>query len=245
MNNRRIHLPHPFSIYLGLLLVVLIASWIGSVYEVRSVNRNSDLMISNLLDYQGLRWFFRNVSTCMADAPVGNALLLLMGFSLVPSSGLWSVLKTLLLRSAQLSYKQRYALLLSLAPLTIYLLMLLYGIFFGHRVLLGITGTLHDSPLVIAWCFLTFLLLAIPSVSYGLASGTFQKGRDIMDGLCRLLITAASFFVTLFIASVLVNCIEYSGLFRFLGMGDSGLKLLSAIIYWLPLPLILVNNARK
>lgn len=229
------HIPHPSLVYLILLLTVLIVSWIGSVYEVTS----------NLLDYQGMRWFLRSAGTCINDAPVADSLLLLMGLGILSGSGLQDALRSLFADRKSLSYRKRYALILSLIPLVLLLFMVFSGLFLGNRVLLGITGGLEDSPFLMAGFFFVFLLLALPSVTFGLASGNFQKGSDIVAALCVLLKCTPSYLITLYVASLLLCCVDYCGLASLVGLGDAGMKMVSIVIYWLPLALILIDNKRK
>ena len=67
MNKRSAGWLHPAVIYLILLVLVIIVSWIGSIMEISRASGNSDLALRSVLGVPGLRWAVRTAATCLAD----------------------------------------------------------------------------------------------------------------------------------------------------------------------------------
>lgn len=243
MNRRGWHIPHPATVYLLLLLAVMLISWIGSVYAMRGIERNSDIVLRSLLDAQGMRWLVSNSAVAISVAPVGNAILLLSAIGLVYKSGLWRVLCRLSAKEA-LSYKERVGLAMAMIVMVLFAGLVVTGLFFGDRVLLGITGTLLPSPLSDGIMLMLFLLTGLPSVVYGSATGIFRNTDSVIGALLWLAYYMSSLLITMLVASQLLAAFDYSGLDRIIGLGAYGRRVLEPLVWWLPLPWIIVRKAK-
>jgi len=225
--SRRFRIPHPLAIYSIMLVVVIVVSWIGSVYETRGVTSNSDIMLRSLLDPQGIRWMFRNVSNMLDNAPVADSLLLLMGAGILKTSGIR-------MPSSSSSLKERFASALALFVFAICLLLIAVGLFMGNHVLLGVTGNITGSPFLRGFFMLLFLCVLFPSIAYGFASDNLRSGADVIRGFTCFLPRYASFFVTLPVAALLLDCMDYSNMYALLSIGTGGVRITRLVVYLFP-----------
>jgi p-aminobenzoyl-glutamate transporter AbgT len=240
MNKRLTGWLHPAVIYLILLLLVIIVSWIGSIMEISSVAGNGDLALRSVLGVSGLRWAIRTAATCLGNAPVGNALMLFIAIGAGKGSGLFRALS----RLRNLSPKEATAFYISLVVLAIYVLLIVLGVFAGSHLLLGITGTLKGSPLYDGIMFLVMLAVCLPSLVYGLSTETFRTAGDCVDAFCTILPPFAHFMVTMLVAAQLLQTLVYTNIDVLLGISDNAMRIISFLIYWIPLPVILLYNKR-
>ena len=124
MNKRSTGWLHPAVIYLILLFLVIIVSWIGSIMEISRVGGNGELALRSVLGVPGLRWAIRSAATCLGNAPVGNALMLFIAVGAGRGSGLFRALS----RLRSLSPKEMTAFYISLVVLIIYVFLIVLGI---------------------------------------------------------------------------------------------------------------------
>ena len=243
MNKRSTGWLHPAVIYLILLFLVIIVSWIGSIMEISRVGGNGELALRSVLGVPGLRWAIRSAATCLGNAPVGNALMLFIAVGAGRGSGLFRALS----RLRSLSPKEMTAFYISLVVLIIYVFLIVLGVFTGSHLLLGITGTLKGSPLYDGIMFLLMLAVCLPSLVYGLSTETFRTAQDCVDAFCTMLPEFAHFLVTMLVAAQLIQTLEYTHIDVLLGLTDNAMRIISFLIYWLPLPIILVwcQKSRK
>lgn len=236
MNKRSLGWLHPAVIYLVLLILVIIVSWIGSIMEISRVGSNGDMALRSVLGVPGLRWAIRTAATCLGSAPVGNALMLFIAIGAGKGSGLFRALS----RLRSLSPKESTAFYISVVVLAIYLLLIVLGVYAGSHLLLGITGTLKGSPLYDGLMFLVMLAVCLPSLVYGLSTETFRTVSDCVDAFCTILPPFAHFLVTMLLAAQLLQTLEYTNIDLLLGITDNAMRIISFLLYWLPLPIILL-----
>ena len=236
MNKRSLGWLHPAVIYLILLILVIIVSWIGSIMEISRVGGNGDMALRSVLGVPGLRWAIRTAATCLADAPIGNALMLFIAIGAGKGSGLFRALS----RLRSLSPKESTAFYISVVVLAIYLLLIVLGVNAGSHLLLGITGTLKGSPLYDGLMFLIMLAICLPSLVYGLSTETFRTVSDCVDAFCTILPPFAHFLVTMLVAAQFIQTLEYTNIDLLLGITDNAMRIISFLLYWLPLPIILL-----
>ena len=236
MNKRITGWLHPAVIYLILLILVIIVSWIGSIMEVSRVGGNGEMALRSVLGVSGLRWAVRTVATCLGNAPAGNALMLFIAIGAGRGSGLFRALSHL----RNLSPKESTAFYISMVVLLVYISLIVLGIYAGSHLLLGITGSLKGSPLYDGFMFLVMLGVCLPSLVYGLSTETFRTAGDCVDAFCTILPPFAHFLVTMLVAAQLLQTLEYTNIDALLGITDLAMRIISFLVYWLPLPIILV-----
>jgi len=241
MNKRSTGWLHPAIIYLILLILVIVVSWIGSIMEISRVGGNEELALRSVLGVPGLRWAVRSAASCLGNAPVGNALMLFIAVGAGRGSGLFRALA----RLKNLSPKEITAFYISVVVLIIYIALIVFGVFAGSHLLLGITGSLKGSPLYDGFMFLLMLAVCLPSLVYGLSTETFRTAQDCVDAFSTILIPFAHFLVTMLVAAQLIQTLEYTHIDILLGISPGAMRIISFLIYWLPLPIILLRSTNK
>ena len=228
----------PAIVYLILLITVILASWIGSIVEMKHISGNSVLALRSVLGVPGIRWAVRSAADCLRNAPIGQALMLFMAIGAGKGSGLFRAVGN----TSILSPKERTALVISMVVLALYICLIILGIFAGSHLLLGITGKLTGSPLYQGFMFLLMLAVALPSVVFGLSTDTFRTSSDCVDAFSSLIKPFAEFLVTMLVAAQLLAAVSYSGIDKLLGLTDSSMAIIAFLIYWIPLPIILLQH---
>ena len=236
MNKRSLGWLHPAVIYLILLILVIVVSWIGSIMEIGRAGGNDELALRSVLGVPGLRWAVRTAASCLGNAPVGNALMLFMAIGAGRGSGLFRALS----RFRSLSPKESTAFYISMVVLALFVCLIVLGVFAGSHLLLGITGTLKGSPLYDGFMFLVMLGIGLPSLVYGLSTETFRTAQDCVDAFCTILSPFAHFLVTMLVAAQLLQTLEYTNIDVLLDISDNAMRIISFLVYWVPLPIILV-----
>lgn len=240
MNKRSLGWLHPAVIYLILLILVIIVSWIGSIMEIGRVGGNDEMALRSVLGVPGLRWAVRTAAKCLADAPIGNALMLFIAVGAGRGSGLFRALS----RLRNLSPKENTAFYISMVVLAIFIFLIVLGVYAGSHLLLGITGSLKGSPLYDGFMFLVMLGIGLPSLVYGLSTETFRTVSDCVDAFCTILPPFAHFLVTMLVAAQLIQTLEYTHIDALMGIGPNSMRIISFLLYWLPLPVILLHNKK-
>ena len=241
MNKRYTGWLHPAVIYLILLILIILTSWIGSIVEIRRVGGNGELILHSVLGESGIRWAVRSAASCLSMAPVGNALMLFIAVGVGRGSGLLRALS----RLGCLSPKERYAIYISAAVFAVYVCLIVLGVFSGSHLLLGITGKLAGSPLFDGFMFLLMLAVCLPSLVYGLSTETFRTAFDCVGAFCTIIEPFAQFLVTMVIAAQLIQTLGYTHIDVLLGINSERMGIISFLLYWVPLPIILFLNQKR
>lgn len=238
MNRKSLGIWHPAMLYLFLSIAVILIAWVGSFWELRNINVNSELILRSLLTIDGVRYLLHNSVSLLDDAPIANILMLLFTIGVANRSLLFKTL-SLFLHHKSLSYKQYASLLLSFIVFVLMFLLLIYGVFGPEHLLLSISGTLKNSPLIDGFFAILMILVLLPCLIYGMATDSFNVIDDGIDALVSVIRLVPSYLLTLFMASFLMSVITYSRIDILLGVGTVGITLFSQILYWLPLPILL------
>ena len=234
---------HPAIVYLLLLFVTILVSWIGSIMEIGNAGGNAELALRSVLGVPGIRWGVRSAAWGVGQAPIGNALMLFIAVGAGRGSGLFRAVT----RLRSLSPKETTAFYISMVVLVIYICLIVLGVFTGSHLLLGITGKLKGSPLYEGFMFLLMLAVALPSLVYGLSTETFRTVGDCVDAFCTILPPFAHFLITMLVAAQLIQTLAYTRIDTLLGLNGSAMRTVSFLVYWLPLPIILIwyQKSRK
>lgn len=225
-------------LYLFLSIAVILIAWVGSFWELRNINVNSELILRSLLTIDGVRYLLHNSVSMLDDAPIANILMLLFTIGVANRSLLFKTL-SLFLHHKSLSYKQYASLLLSFIVFMLMFVLLIYGVFGPEHLLLSISGTLKNSPLIDGFFAILMILVLLPCLIYGMATDSFNVVDDGIDALVSVIRLVPSYLLTLFMASFLMSVITYSRIDVLIGAGTVGITLFSQILYWLPLPILL------
>jgi len=209
--------------------------------EIGNTDGNGDLALHSVLGVSGIRWAVRSAASCLDNAPIGNALMLFIAVGAGRGSGLFRALS----RLGSLSPKERTAFYISMVVLAVYVSLIVLGVFTGSHLLLGITGSLKGSPLYEGFMFLLMLAVCLPALVYGLSTETFRTAGDCADAFCTILPPFAHFLVTMLVAAQLLQTLQYTHIDALLGITESSMKVISFLVYWLPLPIILLRSQKS
>lgn len=244
MNRKSLGIWHPAMLYLFLSIAVILIAWVGSFWELRNINVNSELILRSLLTIDGVRYLLHNSVSLLDDAPIANILMLLFTIGVANRSLLFKTL-SLFLHHKSLSYKQYASLLLSFIVFVLMFLLLIYGVFGPEHLLLSISGTLKNSPLIDGFFAILMILVLLPCLIYGMATDSFNVVDDGIDALVSVIRLVPSYLLTLFMASFLMSVITYSRIDVLIGAGTTAIQLFSQILYWLPLPILLLFEQKS
>lgn len=223
------------SLYLLLIAVIVLFSWVGSIYALTLPDGS---MIPNLLSEESVRWFVRHSIDNVSAAPLVEALLALIAIGALRSSGLL----TALIHYTSLDVRRhRHALYTALAVLAVCLCLVLMGIAPGGN-LLSVTGHIAGGPFASGWLFLLTLVASVPSIVYGCMSGQWRNAKELFAGLSSEIASCASYFVTIVVASQLVAVMQYVRLFELLGISYAMQSIIVALVYAIPFIFLIVTN---
>lgn len=221
-------------VYLLLLVVVVLFSWIAGVYGLMSADGD---VVSSLLSAEALRWWVRHSMEVVAAAPVVPVLLVMMMVSAVRGCGLSRYVARWVgeRRLPSLTRRERHAAYVAWAVFAVAVAVVASGLVGPGGNLLSVTGHVAGGPFAQGWLFLSWMVVCVPCVVYGRLSGLWRGGRDVLGSLTTEVARCASYFVTLVVASQLMAALRYAGVFVLLGMGDGAVGLFAAVLYGVPL----------
>lgn len=222
------------SIYLLLLALLVLFSWVGSVYGLVLPDGT---LVPSLLSETSLRWFVRHSLDNVSAAPIAEVLLILLVVGSLRDSGLWYALW----HRSQLVPRQRHARFLALVILAVCSMLVLLGVVPGGN-LLSVTGHWSGGPIASGWLPLLSLVLVVPSMVYGKMCEHWNSPREVCAGLSSAIASYADYFVTLVVASQLVAAIHYVRLFPLIGLSPTMQHLCIGLIYYVPILLLFVTH---
>ncbi len=223
------------SLYLLLIAVIVLFSWVGSIYALTLPDGS---MLPNLLSEESVRWFVRHSIDNVLAAPFVEVLLVLIVIGALRSSGLFAAL----VHCTSLDVRRhRHALYTALAVLAVCLCLVLLGVLPGGN-LLSVTGHIAGGPFASGWLFLLTIVASVPSIVYGRVSGQWRNAKEVFAGLSSEIASCASYFVTLMVASQLMATIRYVRLFELLGLSHTMQSIAVVLVYAVPLIVLLVTN---
>ncbi len=174
-------------------------SWVAAIY---------DFPVRPLLSEEGIRWTLKSVLSNFAKASLSPLLMTTATIGLLVSSGLGTWIHSLW-KSRHISLKQRSATGITLFTLSVYLILVLLGLFLPHSFLLGVTGRVSQSAFAEGWVGVCCVGLILTGIVYGTASGTFRSFLNVLDGLGAGLSFYAPCFTTLFFMAQWTACVAY------------------------------------
>ena len=224
------------SIYLLLIAVLALFSWVGSVFGIMLPD---DTPIPCMLSEESIRWFVRHSMDNLSAAPFAEVSLVLLAAGSIRSSGLWHALR----HQSQLSQRQRHALFTALTVMGACTVLILLGIRPGGN-LLSVTGHLSGGPFATGWCLLLTMEVLIPCIVYGKMCGRWNTSDRLYAGISSAIASCSSYFITLIIASQLVASIRYIRLFHLAGLSSTIQDFCISLIYAIPLITLFVTNKK-
>ena len=210
-------------VYLALLLLVALLSWVGDVYGWG---------VGNLLSREGLCRGCSHLTANVSAAPIGTLLLLIICLSTLLESGLFA-----LRGKGRRSLRERKALQAVAVTGLIILAVLAVMLLSASPLLLSPLGTFSGSPFHHSALPLIALLLTLLALVYGISSGRFLSLGDVLSACVLLLSRYPVYLLSIFCGAQLLAALRYAlptlptPLFTAAG----------AVVYGLPLLLYLAN----
>lgn len=210
MNKRILH---PATVFFLLTLWVAVFSWVGSIYEWTDVR--------SLLSSEGFRWLLRSLNSNFVDNPfLGNLLIIFFGLGLWMHSGLWALLKRILIYRKKPSRKEQRALVCSMS-VGIFCCIVCCTLAWGPwGIVRSIRGTLSNSPFMDGFWCLVSTSMGLMSIVYAYSMDYYRRDKDIVDGMSYSFVRLGSYFVILFFASQFFACFHYTHLDIWAGISE-------------------------
>lgn len=155
--------------------VLVLLSWIWSAARPTDDVRS---MLSN----EGIRWFLGGFSETLSSPQMVDMLLVGAAYGCLKQSGLLGFSD---------GFRERRALLLSVALFLFYAVVILLLTFLPHAVLLSATGRLVPSPFLAGLPAMLSFAVATSSVVYGLVVERMKGIADIYESLLKGIEAAA------------------------------------------------------
>lgn len=206
---------------LMMTVVVIVASWIGNIY---------DAGWRNLMSEDGIRWSVSQFIPNIEAAPVGLILLILITVSILVESGLLRAFR-------RRSLKKNRAMSVTILVFLLLCGLISFMLFLPDAILLSPFGTIAESPFMQGLCGIICLIIIIVSNVYGYSSGRFVHFSDAITAHTIFIMHSASYFVSLILSAELLACLNYTGM---IVEGTFAFILTSYILYIVPLAIEIV-----
>ena len=198
------------------LILLLFISWVLSIYVDG---------VQGLLTARGMRWMCANIIPNFSTVHIAKILLGLMAMSVLRASGILKACRS------HISLKQRRALQITGVSVVVILCLFSLLLLLPDAVLLSAFGTIHNSAFSKGFFGLLACLAIFVGNVYGYTSGRFTTMRDFIQAHASIFASVANYFVMLFLASQLVNSLDYTGILPLLGDDGTVLYLLKGFLY--------------
>lgn len=216
-------------VYICAEVLLMLLSWVGDVY---------DWGIDNLLDAEGLAWFFASLLDNFRKAPLAELTLVLLTASLAWESGLPNMFTR---RRHSLSERRALQFLVTYALLSVLALIALAAT--SSPLIVSSLGTFRGAPLHRAAFPLVLLWLMGGALIFGWSSGRLAGLDDALRLGGLLLSQAAPCFATLFFASQLLAAVCF--VFPHFASHAAPFTLLSILLYAPPPLLHILASVNK
>ena len=161
----------------------------------------------SLLSGGGMRWFFGNFATNLADPILIYIIVLVIAWGSIRASGLCEAVKSLTgLHRPPLTSQQKFALKGSLLLLFIELLVVFLLTFLPHAILLSITGELFPSSFSAGLIPILAFMGTSVAICYSLLSRKLQSVYEVGQAMC----SASSWLMPLLLLYVFASVFHHS-----------------------------------
>lgn len=175
MIHRSKILPLTALTLLILLILVIVLSWI-----VSSVNPS--LPIRSMISGEGIRRLLGGFTSCLANPILVWILVCSIAWGTFVSSGLLKAV-VCIFREVPITYRQRYALLVSGVLFVILCIIIFLLTFVPNAVLLGVTGDLFPSAFSSGGVPLIAFVVVVISLVYGISCGELNDIGQVFRSL--------------------------------------------------------------
>lgn len=211
-----------------LTLLLVLISWIASVYEIGNVQ--------SLLSAEGIRWILGHTVSKYVQAPaLAVVLMILMGAGVCVGSGLCDALRRFFRKGQLLSRRERRALKSACFALLIYVILIVVSLLLPWNFLQSVTGSWFHSPFSKGVVYLFSIGIGWAGMVYGYVSDSFRSIEEVVAGMSILVARKASYFVSLFFVVQFFSYLEYTCLMDILPLSDEFISVSYQICCFLPL----------
>lgn len=174
-------------------IVLMIFSWVGALY---------DLNIQSLLSVDGIRWLLRySLRDTQAVFPFLQLLSLVMGVGILSYSGwITTAIRLLKKQRRQISFKQIWSFHVSAFIGLLFLALLVWDLLSSDSIMLSVSGTLKNSPLLDGFSLWFALLCAVVGGIHGYLTGVYRKFHFFVESM----ISAVQTFIPLLILAYML-----------------------------------------
>lgn len=233
--NRRF-LYYPAVFYVGLLLLVWLLSWLGSVAELAL---GKSLVTQSLLSASGIRWAVRTALHTIDAAPWAVIMLAISSVGLLTGSGIVKSGKKLL-AGGKLALNESRAWLFACLAVVLYVLALFVCTLSPWNLLLGVTDDIYASPLAQGYIIICFMGVSLVATSFGFIYGNYRSLIDIARSVGGAFSLFAPALVSVLPATGIMPCVEFAGLLSVLHIEQADAAVVSDVLYLLPFVYVLI-----
>lgn len=186
----------------ALQILLILVSWIVS-------SATQQTYVHSLLSSEGIRWFMGRFSENLATPVLVWLLLAAIAYGVFRTSGLAQAIADLI-HGKRPSYRQRFALTVSMVLLILVILVIFFLTCTSHAVLLSATGKLFPSSFSRALIPIIAFTVTILSVVYGLLSAHFLSWQQVFEGMTEGIRQTLPLWIVYLFAAQLIQSIIYS-----------------------------------
>lgn len=186
----------------ALQILLILVSWIVS-------SATQQTYVHSLLSSEGIRWFMGRFSENLATPVLVWLLVAAIAYGVFRTSGLAQAIADLI-HGKRPSYRQRFALTVSMVLLILVILVVFFLTCTSHAVLLSATGKLFPSSFSRALIPIIAFTVTILSVVYGLLSAHFLSWQQVFEGMTEGIRQTLPLWVVYVFAAQLIQSLIYS-----------------------------------
>ena len=186
----------------ALQILLILVSWIVS-------SATQQTYVHSLLSSEGIRWFMGRFSENLATPVLVWLLVAAIAYGVLRTSGLAQATADLI-HGKRPSYRQRFALTVSMVLLILVILVVFFLTCTSHAVLLSATGKLFPSSFSRALIPIIAFTVTILSVVYGLLSAHFLSWQQVFEGMTEGIRQTLPLWVVYLFAAQLIQSLIYS-----------------------------------
>lgn len=187
---------HATIAFAVLEVLLLLVSWIVGIVA-------PDLHVHSLLESDGIRWLFGHLMDNLLSPVVVWLVLAGMAY------GIWHASYKKKNKGEGGSFRGRMALVLCAAELIAFLIIMLLLTCVPQAVLLSAEGNLFPSSFSRSIIPVTFMLLTVMGITYGIVAGSLRTAEDIFQSMCKGVSAVAPLLIVLLFAVQFCESLTY------------------------------------
>lgn len=221
---------YPVIGYVLMFVAVWLLSWL---LDIVATFVGAGFGVYSLVSSEGVRWAMRNAITSLNNVAWGEIMLLLTACGLLQGAGITRVLSHLF-KGIRLTRMEMRSMLFAASAVLLYALVLYVVTLSPWNVLLGITGTIENSPFVSGLPVLIFFGVLVLSLVYGFMYGNYRSAVDVVTSIGNTCTMFVPSLIALIPASATMASVAYTGFFELLDLTDNEIWIIEFVFYSIP-----------